>query len=70
MPREDNDSKDNFYEKLQDFEHFVQYNVNILSGDCNAEFGSEDIFKPTFGNDSLHLDSDDNGFRIVNLLAS
>jgi len=67
MPIED-DSNDCFYEKLQDFEHFAQYNKKILSGDCNAELGSEDIFKPTFGNESLHLDSDDNGFRIVNFL--
>jgi len=70
MPREDNDSNDSFYEKLQDFENFAQYNMKIFSGDCNAELGSEDIFKPTLGNESPHLDSDDNGFRIVNLFAS
>jgi hypothetical protein len=64
IPREDNESNDS----LQDFEHFAQYNTKILSGDCSAELGSEDIFKPTFGNESLHLDSNDNGFRIVNLL--
>jgi hypothetical protein len=42
--------------------------MKILSGDCNAELGSKDIFKPTFGNVSLHLDSNDEGFRTVNLL--
>jgi hypothetical protein len=68
-PREDNDSKDSFYENIQNFEHSAQYNMKILSGDCNAELGSEVIFKPTFGNESLHLDSNDNGFRILNLLA-
>jgi len=70
IPWENNASNDSFYEKLQDFEHFAQYNMKILSGDCDAELGREDIFKPTFGNESLRLDSNNNGFRIVNLLAS
>jgi hypothetical protein len=67
---EHNDLNDSSYGELQDFEHFVQYNIKILLGDCIAELESEEIFKPTFGNESLHLDSNDNGFRIVNLLAS
>jgi len=37
--------------------------MKTLSQDCNANLGSEDIFKPTFGNESLHEDSNDNGFR-------
>ena len=40
--------------------------MKILSGDCNAKSGNEDIFKPTFGTESLHRDSNDNGFRTVN----
>jgi len=68
IPKEDNVSNDSFYEKLQDFEQFAQYSMKILSGDCNAELGSKDIFKQTFGNASLHLDSNDHGFRIVNIL--
>jgi len=50
IPRKGNGSEDSFYEKLQDFEHFAQYHMKILSEDCNAELGSENIFKPTFGN--------------------
>jgi len=32
--------------------------------------GRDDIFKPTIGNESLHQDSKDNGFRIVNFAIS
>jgi hypothetical protein len=56
-----------FDEEIQQFfEHFSQYNMGILSGDCNAKSGNQDIFNPTFGNESLHRDSNDNGFGIVN----
>ena len=32
--------------------------------------GRENIFKPTIGNESLHLDNNDNGVRIVNFATS
>ena len=32
--------------------------------------GRENIFKQTMGNESLHQDSNDNGFRIVNFATS
>jgi hypothetical protein len=32
-------------------------------GYFNAKLGREDIFKPTFGNESLHEISTDNGVR-------
>jgi len=38
--------------------------------DFNAKVGRENIFKLTFGNDSLHQDSNDNGVRIVNFATS
>ena len=67
VPRADDDLNDSFDEEIQQvFKHFSQYNIKILSGDCNAKLGNEKIFKPTFGNESLHRDSNDNGFRIVN----
>jgi len=40
--------------------------MKIRSRDCNSKSGNEDIFKPTFGIESLHRDSNDNGFGIVN----
>jgi len=38
--------------------------------DFNAKLGGEDIFKPTFGNESLYQDRNDNGVRIVNFVTS
>ena len=49
------------------FYHFPKYHIKILLGDFNAKFGTEDIFKPTIGNENLHQDSNDNGVRIVNV---
>ena len=40
--------------------------MKILLGDFNANVETENIFKPTTGNDSLHQDTNDNGVRIVN----
>jgi hypothetical protein len=40
--------------------------MKILLGDFNAKVGSEDIFRPTIGNESLHEISNDNGVIIVN----
>jgi hypothetical protein len=44
--------------------------VKILSGDCSAKVGKEDIFKPTVGNESLHKIGDDNGVGVVNFHTS
>jgi len=44
--------------------------MKILLGDFHAKVGRENIFKPTTGNGSLHQDSNDNGFRIVNFATS
>jgi len=44
--------------------------MKILLGDFNAKVGTENIFKPTIGNESLHQDSNDNGVRIVNFSTS
>ena len=44
--------------------------MKILLGDFNAKVGRENIFKPTIGNASLHLNSNDNGVRIVNFATS
>ena len=40
--------------------------MKFLLGDFNAKVRRENIFKPTVGNESLHQDSNDNGFRIGN----
>jgi len=38
--------------------------MEILLGNFNAKISREDIFKPIIGQQSLHQDSNDNGFRI------
>ena len=65
------DSKDSFYEELEQvFDHFPKYHMKIILGDFNAKMGSENTFKPTIRNDSLHQDSNDNGVRVVNFATS
>jgi hypothetical protein len=56
-PTEDktDDMKNTLYEELVCvFNKFPTSHMNILLGDFNAKVGGEDIFKPTFGNKSLH----------------
>jgi len=66
-----NDSKDRFYEELEWlFNHFPKYYTKILGEDFNAKVGREDIFKLTFGNDSLHQDCNDSGVKIVKFATS
>jgi hypothetical protein len=39
----------------------------ILLGDSSAQVGRDEIFKPTTGNETLHLISNDNEIKVVNL---
>jgi hypothetical protein len=65
------DSKDSFYEELEQvFKHCPKYHMKIILGDFIVKLGGEDIFKPTFGNESLHQDCSDNGVRIVKFATS
>jgi len=45
---------------------FPKYHMKILLVYFNAKLGGEDIFKPTIGNESLHQDFNDYGFRVIN----
>jgi len=65
------ESKDGFYEELEQvFDHFPKYHTKMLLGEFNAKVGSENIFKPTIGQESLHQGSNDNGVRLVNFTTS
>jgi hypothetical protein len=44
--------------------------MKILLGDFNTKLGTENIFKPTIRNESLHEKSIDSGARIVNFATS
>ena len=64
-------SKDHFYEELEQvFGQFPKCNMKMSLGDFNVKVGRESIFKPTIGQESLHQDSNDNGFRLVNFATS
>jgi hypothetical protein len=63
--------KDSFFEELEQvFNQFPRYYINIFLRDFDAKEGSEDIFKPIIGNESLHEASNDNGVRAVNFATS
>ena len=44
--------------------------MKILLDDFNAKIGQEDKFKSTIGKHSLHIISNDNGLRFVNIATS
>jgi len=65
------ESKDRFNEESEQvFDHFPKYHMKILQGDFKEKVGRENIFKSTFGQESLHQDSNDNGVRLVNFTTS
>jgi hypothetical protein len=65
------DVKDRLYEELgRVFDQFPRYDIQILLFDFNANVGSEDIFKPTTGNEIPHKIINDNGVRLVNFATS
>jgi hypothetical protein len=72
-PTEDKDDviKDSSYKELEQvFNQLPKYHMKILLGDFNAKVGTEDIFKPIIGNESLSEISNDNGVRVVNFATS
>jgi hypothetical protein len=62
------DSKDSFYEKLEQvfLYHFPNFHTTILLGDFNAKVRRENVFKPKIGNKDLYKETNDNDVRIVN----
>jgi hypothetical protein len=65
------DMKDSFYEELgRVFDQFPRYDMKILLGDFTVKVGTENIFKQTIGNESLHEISNDNGVTVVNFATS
>jgi hypothetical protein len=67
----DYDIKESFYEELEQiFDQFLRYYMKNLLGNFNAKLGTEDIFKPIIGNESLHEASSYIGVRVVNFATS
>ncbi|KAL4127579.1 hypothetical protein QTP88_011746 [Uroleucon formosanum] len=44
--------------------------ITIIVGDLNAQVGREEIFQRTAGKESLHLESNSNGIRLISFAAS
>jgi len=63
-------SKHRYMKNYSNFSSVSKYHIKIIWGDFNAKLRRENIFKPTVANESLHQDSNDNGFRIVNFATS
>jgi exonuclease III len=64
VPTENKDDviKHGFYEELEEvFDQFSRCHMKVLMGDFNAKVGTEDIFRPIIGNESLYEASNDMG---------
>ena len=60
------EEKESFYDLLQKtYEKSPSYDVKIIIGDMNAQEGKEDIYCPTTGKQSLHENTNDNGYRLI-----
>uniref|UniRef100_A0A1B0DRK3 Uncharacterized protein n=1 Tax=Phlebotomus papatasi TaxID=29031 RepID=A0A1B0DRK3_PHLPP len=60
------DIKEEFYAKLEEeYDKVPKYDVKLILGDFNAKIGREESLKPAIGNHSLHENTNDNGYRLV-----
>lgn len=58
--------KDQFYEELEKrYDEAPRHDIKIIIGDLNAKVGQEEEFRPTIGTQSLQLESNDNGLRLI-----
>lgn len=67
-PTEDKDdeAKESFYERLEEvYDQCPRYDVKIVLGDFNAKVGREGLFGPAVGKFSLHANTSDNGYRLI-----
>jgi hypothetical protein len=63
--------QNSFHVELEQvFYRFPKCHIKILLGAFNAKLGTRNIFKLTIGNESLHQNGKDNGFRTVNFATS
>ena len=56
--------------KYNDFYQLPVYHIKILLSDFNTNERRENIFQPTIGDESVDLQSNDNGIRLVNFATS
>ncbi|XP_050545447.1 craniofacial development protein 2-like [Daktulosphaira vitifoliae] len=67
----DNDYKDSFYDNLERVFDLIPRNcVRIVVGDQNAQVGREHVFRYTIGKESMHIESNDNGLRLISFAST
>jgi hypothetical protein len=65
------EGKDEFYDLLEKtYEESPSHDVKIIIGDLNAQVGREEPYQPTIGKYSLHESTNDNGHRLIQMVAS
>ena len=58
--------KEEFYNLLeQNMNQIAGSDIKIILGDFNAKVGKESIYKPTFGNESLHNETNNNRIKMI-----
>ena len=63
----DDDIKGNFYKEIEQlFNQLPVYHMDILLGDFIVNLGRENISQPTIWNESVHRESNHNGFKLAN----
>lgn len=68
--KEDNE-KEIFYEALErTYDNCPKNNLKIIIGDMNAKIGKEQIYRKYTGRHSAHVETNENGNRLINLAAS
>ena len=64
------EEKEAFYQKVEEvYDSCPSNDTKIVLGDLNANVGSEEIYQGLIGRHSIHLNTNNNGQRIVDFAA-
>lgn len=67
----DDKVKEDFYSEVEKvLNDLPRSHIRILIGDMNAKIGQETCYRPTIGKESLHVNSNENGEKLINLAMS
>jgi len=63
--------KEAFYQKIEEIYDSCPFNdINIVLGDWNTKTGREEIYQGVIGRQSMHLNTNNNGQRLVDFVAA